>query len=48
MRNKMFHGELGDFSFCFTNHTEDDDITDFLNDLLEKFVNELICGYNNL
>lgn len=48
MRNKMFHGELGDFSFCFTNHTEDDDITDFLNDLLEKFVNELICGYNKL
>lgn len=48
MRNKMFHGEVADFSFCFTNHTEDDDITDILNTLLEKFVNELICEYNKL
>lgn len=48
MRNKMFHGEVADFSFCFTNHTEDDDITDFLNELLERLVNELICEYNNL
>ena len=48
LRNKMFHGEVADFSFCFTNHTEDDDITDFLNELLERLVNELICEYNNL
>ena len=48
MRNKMFHGELADFSFCFTNHTEDDDITDFLNGLLEMLVNELICNYDRL
>lgn len=48
MRNKMFHGEVADFSFCFTNHTEDDDITDFLNELLEILVNELICEYNKL
>lgn len=48
MRNKMFHGEVADFSFCFTNHTEDDDITDFLNELLERLVNELICEYNKL
>lgn len=48
MRNKMFHGEVADFSFCFTNHTEDDDITDFLNEMLEKLVNELICEYVNL
>lgn len=48
MRNKMFHGEVADFSFCFTNHTEDDDITEFLNELLERLVNELICEYNNL
>lgn len=31
MRNKMFHGQEADFTFCFTNHTEDDDITDFMN-----------------
>lgn len=48
MRNKMFHGEVADFSFCFTNHTEDDDITDFLNGLLERLVNELICKYDTL
>lgn len=48
LRNKMFHGEVADFSFCFTNHTEDDDITDFLNELLERLVNELICEYNKL
>lgn len=48
MRNKMFHGEEADFSFCFTNHTEDDDITDFLNNILTILVNELIVGYNSL
>lgn len=48
MRNKMFHGEEADFSFCFTNHTEDDDITDFLNIILTSLVNELIVGYNTL
>lgn len=48
MRNKMFHGEVADFSFCFTNHTEDDDITDFLNNLLERLVNELICNFDKL
>ncbi len=48
MRNKMFHGEVADFSFCFTNHTEDDDITDFLNSLLERLVNELICNFDKL
>ena len=48
MRNKMFHGEEADFSFCFTNHTEDDSITDFLNELLERLVNELIAGFDSL
>lgn len=48
MRNKMFHGEVADFSFCFTNHTKDDDITDFLNNLLERLVNELICNFDKL
>lgn len=48
MRNKMFHGEEADFSFCFTNHTEDDSITDFLNELLERLVNELIVGFDSL
>ena len=48
MRNKMFHGEEADFSFCFTNHTEDDSITDFLNELLKLLVNELIAGFDGL
>lgn len=48
MRNKMFHGEVADFSFCFTNHTEDDKITDMLNDLLESAVNDLLNDFNNL
>lgn len=48
MRNKMFHGEEADFTFCFTNHTEDDDITDFVNIILESMVLDLICGFNTL
>lgn len=48
MRNKIFHGEMDDMYFCFTNHTEDDDITDFLNELLTILVNELICEYDKL
>lgn len=48
MRNKMFHGEEADFTFCFTNHTEDDDITDFVNRILESMVLDLICGFNAL
>lgn len=48
MRNKMFHGQEADFTFCFTNHTEDDDITDFMNRILESFIIDLLCGYNFL
>lgn len=48
MRNKIFHGEMDDMYFCFTNHTEDDDITDFLNELLTVLVNELICEFDKL
>ena len=48
MRNKMFHGEEADFTFCFTNHTEDDDITDLVNRILESMVLDLICGFNTL
>lgn len=48
MRNKMFHGHEADFTFCFTNHTEDDDITDFMNRILESFIVDLLCGYNSL
>ena len=48
MRNKMFHGEEADFTFCFTNHTEDDDITGLVNRILESMVLDLICGFNTL
>lgn len=48
MRNKMFHGQEADFTFCFTNHTEDDDITDFMNIVLEKTVTGLLIDYVNL
>lgn len=48
MRNKMFHGQEADFTFCFTNHTEDDDITDMLNNILECMVLDLICAFNSL
>ena len=44
----MFHGEEADFTFCFTNHTEDDDITDLVNRILESMVLDLICGFNTL
>lgn len=48
MRNKMFHGQEADFTFCFTNHTEDDDITDFMNIVLEKTITGLLVDYVNL
>ena len=48
MRNKMFHGQEADFTFCFTNHTEDDDITDFLNEILESLLFDLICDFDNI
>lgn len=47
-RNKMFHGQEADYTFSFSNHTEDDDITDFLNSVLELLVFDLICGFNIL
>ena len=48
MRNKMFHGQEADFTFCFTNHTEDDDITDFLNEILESLLFDLLCDFDNI
>lgn len=48
MRNKMFHGQEADFTFCFTNHTEDDDITNFMNIVLEKTLTGLLIDYVNL
>ncbi len=47
-RNKMFHGQEVDYTFSFSDHTEDDDITDFLNSVLELLVFDLICGFNIL
>lgn len=48
MRNKMFHGQEADFTFCFTNHTEDDDITDLLNNILESTIIDLLCCFDNI
>ena len=38
LRNKMFHGEVADFTFRFSSHLDDDDAVDILNELLRSAI----------
>lgn len=48
MRNKMFHGEIPDFTFTFAQGTDDDQRLDKINSLLEFLCYELLLKYDRL
>lgn len=48
VRNKCFHGQQADLSFCFSDKTNDDDIIDMLNELLLRITTELFISYSSL
>lgn len=48
LRNKIFHGELPDFSFNFSQGTQDDKRLDKINLLLEDLNYELLLDFNAL
>lgn len=48
LRNKMFHGEIPDFTFTFSQGTDDDQRLDKINCLLELLCYELLLKYNRL
>lgn len=48
LRNKMFHGEVADFTFRFTSHLSDDDAVDILNSLLQAAILDCIRSFNLL
>lgn len=48
VRNKCFHGQQADLSFCFSDKTNDDDIIDMLNVLLLRITTELFISYSSL
>lgn len=45
LRNKMFHGEILDFSFTFAQGTDDAPRLDKINSLLELLCYELLLKY---
>lgn len=48
LRNKMFHGEIPDFTFTFAQGTDDDQRLDKINSLLELLCYELLLKYDRL
>lgn len=48
LRNKMFHGEIEDFTFSFSEGNDNDRNLDKLNQMLSEFNFELLMVFNNL
>lgn len=48
MRNKIFHGEMADYTFRFYSKVKEDKTIDFLNELLQNTVEDLLGVYLTL